>query len=77
MTPSTPCLSQPSLSSARRTAERSGFWQWLLGAGALRRQRRDLSRLNDALLKDIGITRAQADAESIRPFWDAPTHWRG
>ncbi len=33
------------------------------------RQRRVLSRLEDHRLRDIGITRAQARAESRKPFW--------
>lgn len=43
----------------------------------LRRQRHSLSRLNDALLDDIGVTRAEAEAEAALPVWDAPRHWRG
>jgi uncharacterized protein YjiS (DUF1127 family) len=42
----------------------------------IRRQRRALARLSKAQLQDIGVTRAQADAEAARPFWDAPPHWR-
>jgi uncharacterized protein YjiS (DUF1127 family) len=49
----------------------------LLGALALRRQRRKLASLNDAMLRDIGITREQAMAEALRPVWDVPAHWRG
>lgn len=37
------------------------------------RQRRDLARLDDRALKDIGISREQADREARRPFWDLPT----
>ena len=41
------------------------------------RQRRSLLELDDRLLKDIGITRADAEREASRPFWD-PAHarWR-
>lgn len=35
------------------------------------RQRRTLAGLNDALLKDLGISRADADAECRKPFWRA------
>lgn len=36
----------------------------------VRRQRRDLLRLSDAMLRDIGISRADAEREAARPFWD-------
>jgi uncharacterized protein YjiS (DUF1127 family) len=34
-----------------------------------RRQRRALLQLSDALLKDIGLARAQAEREAHKPFW--------
>jgi uncharacterized protein YjiS (DUF1127 family) len=36
----------------------------------LARQRRSLLSLDDRMLKDIGITRADATREGTRPFWD-------
>jgi uncharacterized protein YjiS (DUF1127 family) len=36
--------------------------------------RQSLSRLDDAMLKDIGVTREQALKESRR--WDVPQNWR-
>jgi uncharacterized protein YjiS (DUF1127 family) len=33
------------------------------------RQRRQLREMYDHLLRDIGITRAEAQAEAERPFW--------
>jgi uncharacterized protein YjiS (DUF1127 family) len=33
------------------------------------RQRRRLGELNDYMLRDIGLTRADAWAESAKPFW--------
>jgi uncharacterized protein YjiS (DUF1127 family) len=36
----------------------------------LARQRRELMRLDDTMLKDIGLTRADALREAERPFWD-------
>ena len=36
-------------------------------------QRRRLSMLDDLTLKDIGISRADAEAEAERPFWDLPS----
>ena len=40
------------------------------------RERRSLRHLDDHLLRDIGLTREQADEEAARPFWDAPAAWR-
>ena len=34
------------------------------------RQRRQLLSLDDQLLKDIGISRADAEAEANKPFWE-------
>ena len=34
------------------------------------RSRKQLSRLSDAALADIGLTREQAVYEASRPFWD-------
>ena len=36
-----------------------------------RRQRRALLELNDHLLKDIGLGRAEAEFEARKPFWRA------
>ncbi|WP_170471843.1 DUF1127 domain-containing protein [Ruegeria profundi] len=43
---------------------------------SVRRQRQQLARLDTRALNDIGITRAQADAEARRPIWDAPQFWK-
>lgn len=48
----------------------------LAGHVALTRSRRDLRRLDDHLLHDIGLSRADAEAEATRAPWDAPSHWR-
>jgi len=56
-------------SSARRTTPLGrlfGIW----------RQRRALSRLDADALRDIGISRTEAETEARRPFWDAPDTWR-
>lgn len=42
----------------------------------LMRQRRELRQMDDAQLEDLGLSRAQADAEAARPFWDVPSTWR-
>ena len=36
----------------------------------LARQRRALMRLDDTMLKDIGLSRTDALREADRPFWD-------
>ena len=39
------------------------------------RQRQALKTLDAARLNDIGISRAQAEDEARRAFWDAPNNW--
>ncbi len=35
------------------------------------RERRELRRLSEYIAKDIGISRADAEREADRPFWDS------
>jgi uncharacterized protein YjiS (DUF1127 family) len=50
----------------------------VIGRGAaLVRSRHALARLDDHLLRDIGLTRHEAEEEASRAPWDAPPHWRG
>ena len=37
----------------------------------LSRQRSQLNKMSDALLKDAGISRTDAACEAERPFWDS------
>lgn len=37
---------------------------------AVSRQRRELLKLSDHMLKDLGLSRADAERESRRPFWE-------
>jgi len=39
------------------------------------RQRQTLRKLDDAALKDIGLTREQAAIEASRRLWDVPSFW--
>jgi uncharacterized protein YjiS (DUF1127 family) len=49
----------------------------VLGWQEVSRQRRALLQLDARLLKDIGATRADAEHEASRPFWDlAQRRWR-
>ena len=54
----------------------TGLFGRLAAAHAVWRQRRALSRLDDAALKDIGVSRGEAHREARRPAWDVPAHWR-
>ncbi|MBK8160152.1 MAG: DUF1127 domain-containing protein [Rhodospirillaceae bacterium] len=42
---------------------------WVIGCHERARQRRDLASLSDSQLKDIGLTRRDAVAEALKPFW--------
>ncbi|WP_235438913.1 DUF1127 domain-containing protein [Candidatus Rhodobacter oscarellae] len=48
----------------------------LIAWNGLFRQRHALNTLDDHALKDLGLTREQAEAEARRAVWDAPSHWR-
>ena len=60
-----------------RRSALAGLPARLLAAEALARSRRRLGHLDDHILRDIGLTRAEAEAEAARPLWDPPSHWRG
>jgi uncharacterized protein YjiS (DUF1127 family) len=45
------------------------FWRWCAWCSERSRQRVALSMLDDRFLKDIGVTRQQANAEAAKPFW--------
>ncbi|MGI9405553.1 MAG: DUF1127 domain-containing protein [Hyphomicrobiaceae bacterium] len=38
----------------------------------INRERRDLQKLDDRQLRDVGITREDANREASRPYWDVP-----
>jgi uncharacterized protein YjiS (DUF1127 family) len=66
----------------RRLGPRLAAWtrgaiERILGWQEVARQRRSLLTLNEHMLKDIGITRADALREASRPFWDpGQERWR-
>jgi uncharacterized protein YjiS (DUF1127 family) len=45
------------------------LWAALSAWQHRRRSHRDLLSLDDRMLKDIGLTRAQAEQASRKPFW--------
>ena len=62
-----PAINLQSLSVVARSA-----WARLVRWQALYRQRQQLAALSDDMLKDIGRSRADVEAEVSRPFWDDP-----
>lgn len=54
---------------------RASVFSKLSQAHAVWRQRQSLKSLDSAALRDIGVTREQAQAEADRPVWDAPSNW--
>ena len=63
--------------ACKPSAQRRPLLHRLLDLQALWRQRRRLAELDDAALRDMGISRADALQEASRKPWDAPAHWRG
>jgi len=56
----------------RHRPARLSFWTSL----SLMRSRRAVQHLSDSQLRDVGLTRAEAQTEGARPFWDAPASWK-
>ncbi|MEC7965929.1 MAG: DUF1127 domain-containing protein [Pseudomonadota bacterium] len=56
-------------------ATRKSVLSRLMDLNALYRQRRALKSLDSAALSDMGLSRAEAEAEAARPVWDAPANW--
>ena len=52
------------LSNANKVLAKILFW------GEILRQRKQLSKMDDYLLKDIGVSRVEAAREANRKFWD-------
>jgi uncharacterized protein YjiS (DUF1127 family) len=66
------------LTSAAKASKNLQFpaFRSVLAVISTARQRRHLARLDDHLLRDIGLSQAEATAEASRPIWDAPAHWQ-
>lgn len=47
------------------------IWQGLALMLMRRRSRRMLARLDDRMLRDIGVSRNEARIEAAKPFWQA------
>lgn len=52
-----------------------GLFHRMMDMVALYKQRRDLARLDERALHDIGVSRYEAEIEASRPAWDVPMHW--
>ncbi|MBL8259528.1 MAG: DUF1127 domain-containing protein [Candidatus Competibacteraceae bacterium] len=63
------CLELPSSSPVGFSLRAQSAWLKLCGWRELYRQRRALLALDDAMLKDIGISRVDALREGSKPFW--------
>jgi uncharacterized protein YjiS (DUF1127 family) len=55
---------------------RTGMLSRLVARRELARQRARLAELDEHLLRDIGLSRAEALAEAALPNWDPPDWWR-
>jgi len=44
-------------------------WGWLRRAAERSSQRRALALLSDRLLRDVGLSRVEAETEARKPFW--------
>lgn len=42
---------------------------------AIARQRRELASMDDHMLRDIGLSRDEAEREASRSLWDVPGTW--
>lgn len=63
---------------ARQTASRLSLLAFIhrfVQRQAYKRDRRRLLQLDDHLLRDIGVSREEADIEGRRSTWAGPDHW--
>lgn len=69
-------MSDATYLTARAVPARPGFGRRVISLFELRRQRRALRDMEPHMLRDIGLTHAEARAEAARPIWDVPPGWR-
>jgi uncharacterized protein YjiS (DUF1127 family) len=50
-----------------------GVFALVAMVASVRRQRKALRTMDDTTLSDIGLSRREAELESLRPLWDIPT----
>lgn len=67
----------PAFRGVPRTASPMRLLSFALQVLGVVRQRRQLVKLSEGQLADIGITREQARTEAARPFWDLPSEQIG
>jgi uncharacterized protein YjiS (DUF1127 family) len=63
--------------AAPRRPTLTGVFRLFFARRELARQHQALLRLDDRLLSDIGLTRAEALRGADEARWDAPAHWFG
>jgi len=63
------------LSRPTRAGSLKSMTRTVLGAFFARKSRRALAELDDNLLRDIGLTREDAQSEAAKPIWNVPCHW--
>ena len=47
-----------------------------IAANAVWREHKILREMEADRLEDLGLTRAEAQAEATKSLWDVPSHWR-
>ena len=68
-------LSRHLFAISRRSRPRGALAR-IDAAFRLGRERADLAALDPTRLRDLGLSPEDVNAETARPFWDAPGWWR-
>lgn len=55
--------------------QRPSIWARVTNMIAINSQRRALLKLDDHMLHDIGVSRAEAAKEGSQASWNVPSHW--